>query len=203
MPNYYDNLKNTDIISFRRKLNNATSSAKKSKRPTNCLICNSSSNKFCNSSSNKFCNSHSIPARCLRAISDEGNVKTLNGLTKIPIIDIYKGVNNAGCFRLICQDCDNKVFKDYETLENYHASLDVKILHEIALKNYLKLYYKKTIELSAFPKLQKDLNIQNVLKKILENSERDKKDYFKEFCKTKKNFIKTIKHGELLQNLRI
>lgn len=168
-------------ISFHKALSIGESYAKKITRPRACLICNSTNNRFCNS--------HSVPARCLRAIAKNGDVKVFNGLIKIPAIDDDKGINEAGTFRLICRECDEKVFKDYETFENYPvANPSDKILHEIVLKNYLKYYHKKAIEGEAFPKMLDNLQIpnQNLLEPILKFDDRDKQDAFKSFCKVKK-----------------
>ena len=57
-----------------------------------------------------------------------------------------KGMNNAGTFHLICRDCDNKVFRDYESSDNLLKVPSSKMLAEIALKNYLKLLDKKFVE---------------------------------------------------------
>lgn len=168
-------------INFHKALSMGESFAKKNVKPHNCLICNSSKNPFCNS--------HSVPARCLRAIAINGEVKAFNGLVKIPAVDVDKGVNEAGTFRLICIKCDDEVFKDYETFEKYTDKKPAdKILHEIALKNYLKYYHKKAIEEKVFPKMIDNLQMpnMNILEPILNSGNRDKKDAFKLLCKAKK-----------------
>lgn len=168
-------------INFHKALSMGESFAKKNVRPNNCLICNSSKNPFCNS--------HSVPARCLRAIAINGDVKVFNGLVKIPAVDDDKGVNEAGTFKLICRECDNKVFKDYETFEEYtDEKPSAKVLHEIVLKNYLKFYYKKAVEEKAFPMMLENLHIPNseLLDPILKSGDRDKKDFLKYVYATKK-----------------
>ncbi len=168
-------------INFHKALSMGESFAKKNVKPHNCLICNSSKNPFCNS--------RSVPARCLRAIAINGEVKAFNGLVKIPAVDVDKGVNEAGTFRLICRKCDDEVFKDYETFEKYtDKTPSDKILHEIALKNYLKYYHKKAIEEIVFPKMMEILKLpnMNLLEPILNSGNRDKKDAFKLLCETKK-----------------
>lgn len=168
-------------INFHKALSMGESFAKKIVRPKNCLLCNSTKNPFCNS--------HSVPARCLRAIAINGDVKVFNGLVKIPAIDDDKGVNEAGTFKLICRECDNKVFKDYETFEEYtDEKPSAKVLHEIVLKNYLKFYYKKAVEEKAFPMMLENLHIPNseLLDSILNPGDRDKKDFLKYVYETKK-----------------
>lgn len=168
-------------INFHKALSMGESFAKKNVRPNNCLICNSSKNPFCNS--------HSVPARCLRAIAINGDVKVFNGLVKIPAIDDDKGVNEAGTFRLICRECDDKVFKDYETFEKYSDNNPPdKLLHEIVLKNYLKFYHKKSIEAKAFPKMLENLNLPypDLLEPILNPGGRDKNDFIKSVYEARK-----------------
>lgn len=168
-------------IAFHKAVSKGESFAKKNIRPKTCFICNSSNKQFCKS--------HSIPARCLRAIAEKGKVKVFNGLVKIPSMDDTEGVGEAGTFRLICRECDDKIFKNYETFENYSIKkLSDRILHEIVLKNYLKLYNKKLIEEKAFPEILNNLNMQNIkiLDSILNKGKIDKKDFYKLFCKTKK-----------------
>lgn len=167
-------------ITFHKAFSKGESFAKKNVRPKTCLICNSSNEQFCKS--------HSIPARCLRAIAENGNVKVFNGLVKIPSMDNTKGVGEAGTFRLICRECDDKTFKNYETFEKYSNNLSDRTLHEIVLKNYLKLYKKKLIEEKAFPEILNNLSMQNIkiLDPILNTGKIDKKDFYKLFCKTKK-----------------
>lgn len=176
-----DSLSSEQNINFHKALSISESYAKKLVRPETCLICNSRKKPFCNS--------HSVPARCLRAIAEKGDVKVFNGLVKIPAVDDDKGINEAGTFRLICRECDDRVFKEYETFEKYtDKTPSDKILHEIALKNYLKYYHKKAIEEIVFPKMMEILKLpnMNLLEPILNPGNRDKKDAFKLLCETKK-----------------
>lgn len=44
---------------------------------------------------------------------------TLNTLVDNPLMDTEKGVEEAGTFHLICNECDSKIFSDYENPDNY------------------------------------------------------------------------------------
>ena len=76
---------------------------------------------YCRKEVSSFCNSHSIPEFCLRNITDDGMVLTLNSLINIPIIKKESGVGQTGTFQIICRDCDSKVFSDYENPDNYSS----------------------------------------------------------------------------------
>lgn len=105
-----------------------------------------------------FCNSHSLPAFCLRKVSLNGNVCTLNSLVENPLIEDEKGVNKSGTFHMICNTCDGLLFSDYENPSNYANEPTQKMLKQIALKNSLKLISKRLMEIQLFsqPEFQKD-----------------------------------------------
>ena len=65
---------------------------------------------FCGKSVTSFCNSHSVPRFCLENIATNGDVLTLNTVVDNPLMDTENGVNKAGTFHLICNDCDSKIF---------------------------------------------------------------------------------------------
>lgn len=52
---------------------------------------------------------------CLKNIAVDGKLLKANGLVGADIIDVEKGINNSGTFCFICNECDSKVFQDYET----------------------------------------------------------------------------------------
>lgn len=66
-----------------------------------------------------FCNSYSIPRMCLKNIAVDGKVLQANGLVGANIIDVEKEINNSGTFRFICNECDSKVFQDYENPDGW------------------------------------------------------------------------------------
>lgn len=49
-------------------------------------------------------------------------------------MDTENGVNKAGTFHLICNDCDSKIFSDYENPDNYSNQPTQKMIAQMALK---------------------------------------------------------------------
>ena len=120
---------------------------KNTKRP-HCYLCG----QACSS----FCNSHSIPRFVLKRIASHGKVvsildRELNPLANLP------GVNNAGTFQIICHDCDNTQFQKYEDAQSYNAAPTDVSLAQIALKNYLHLISKRTLENETYQLLEQQL----------------------------------------------
>lgn len=130
---------NKDIINNKKKINKILSDARKQSKNDRCIVCGKKVDSFCNS--------HTVPAFCLKTISDKGKIYNANKIIGIPIIEKEKGVKNSGTFHLICNKCDNEIFQDYENPENYNKNVNGKILAEIAMKNYLKFIYKRNMEL--------------------------------------------------------
>lgn len=94
-----------------------------------------------------LCKSHSVPRSFLANISENGHVRTFNSMTEVIGIDTEDGVGKAGTFKMICGKCDGTIFHTYENEENYDRSPpSQRILAEIAMKNYLKLIYKRLLE---------------------------------------------------------
>ena len=140
-------------INFHKALSMGESFAKKNVRPNNCLICNSSKNPFCNS--------HSVPARCLRAIAINGDVKVFNGLVKIPAVDDDKGVNEAGTFKLICRECDNKAEEGQVfNLIRKTTGLSIKEMAEILTIKSDRYSY---LEKNGRPSLQEMIKLYDIL----------------------------------------
>ena len=116
---------------------------------------------YCNKPVESFCKSHSVPQFCLRNIASNGDVLTLNAVIDNPIIDIEKGIGEAGTFRLICRECDSTIFSDYENPDNYNTIPTSKMIAQMALKNNLKLISKRLIEIEFY----------NILSTILKNGQ--------------------------------
>ena len=62
-------------------------------------------------------------------------------------------MNEAGTFYLLCNNCDGKVFKDYESLENYEQIPTIKMLSQIDMKNNLKNISKRLTEIKLYKKV--------------------------------------------------
>lgn len=105
--------------------------------------------ELCNENCGSFCNSHSIPRFVLERIAKNGMLSmTLQG--EIPTIDSEIGLNKTGVFHLICPNCDNITFKEYENPQSYNHLPTQKILAQIALKNYLQMVSKRNIEYELY-----------------------------------------------------
>ncbi|WP_297158941.1 hypothetical protein [uncultured Desulfovibrio sp.] len=91
------------------------------------------------------CNSHFVPKSYLKNIAENGEVFLSHKAMNVDIIEQSMGLNSTGTFRLICRDCDNTIFKDYENF-NYDSQPDAKILAQIALKNFLKFIDKRRMD---------------------------------------------------------
>ena len=105
---------------------------------------------YCGKKVSSFCNSHFVPAFCLRNIADNGKVNYMNTIIDLPVLKENKGVKDSGTFRLICRDCDSKIFQDYENPDNYNASPSMKMLSQISMKNNLKFIEKRRSELELY-----------------------------------------------------
>ena len=139
---------------------------------------------YCGREVDSFCNSHSIPAFCLKNISSDGEVLTLNALVDNPLLEDKKGVKKAGTFQLICRECDSKIFSDYENPDNYGSMPTDKMIAQMALKNYMKVISKRLLENEIFRMIQSEagelstqkINVNNMdLKEYIDGYEHAKK----------------------------
>ena len=142
---------------------------------------------YCGKEVSSFCNSHSVPAFCLRNISEDGNVLTLNALIDNPLFDREKGIKKAGTFQLICRDCDSKIFAEYENPDNYISKPSPKMIAQMALKNNLKLISKRLIEIEMYRIGQEAAGRKSEYFDVkTEISEIDLKEYIAGYQKAKK-----------------
>ena len=129
-------------FSYKKKMSKINREARQAAKRDTCYFCG----KPCTS----FCNSHSIPRFCLKNIATKGDVLTLNTLVDNPLMDTEKGVEEAGTFHLICNECDSKIFSDYENPDNYTTQPTPKMISQMALKNALKSISKRLFEIELF-----------------------------------------------------
>lgn len=163
-----------EVVKIRRQ-----ESRIKKYHPNSCKYCHA---KFIGSQPKKICNSHSIPRFILRGIGN--NLNNINTFVHFPWEDPLEGVNSAGTFRLLCTECDGRLFQEYENPLLYDVSFlatcnKQKIMNEIAMKNYLfsmylhlneELYYKQEycsfdelkIEEKVYLKKQMDIENENI-----------------------------------------
>lgn len=112
--------------------------ARQKAKEENCELCG----KKCSS----FCNSHSLPRFILKEMSKNGKVISGHALFASEPNVKETGLNNCLTFDFICDDCDNKYFKNYENIKSADEPVTSVIMNEIALKNHLKYLYKRKFD---------------------------------------------------------
>lgn len=168
----------SNLIAYNKKINSLIKKSRQEAKRTHCIYCG----KECSS----FCNSHSVPKFCLKNISLNGYVYYSGNLVDIPLLDLdkAKGINEAGTFKLICRECDSKIFSDYEDPDNYSDIPTNKMLSQIAMKNYLRNIAKRDIEIALYRNLEKEMGYDfSALQYI---NYLDREEYFKGFSYAKK-----------------
>lgn len=142
---------------------------------------------FCGENVGSYCNSHSIPAFCLRNIATSGDVMSINLLIDNPLLKKESGINNAGTFKLICRDCDSKIFSDYENPDNYLSQPTQKMLAQIALKNNLKSISKRLFEIELYKIIESEnINATDLCQSKNYVNNLDLREYIIGFNKAKK-----------------
>ena len=94
-----------------------------------------------------LCKSHFAPKSFLKNISLNGKVDTFFALYPQGTFPESDGISKAGTFKMICRDCDNKIFRTYENPDNLKQLPTQKMMAEIAMKNYLKFLKKRHVEI--------------------------------------------------------
>ena len=135
-------MSNEDIINARKQVSKINRESRNSAKLNYCL--------YCGKRTNRFCNSHSVPQFVLKNIDKEGKVDYFNSLFHLPLMNNDVGISEAGTFHLLCRECDNNVFSDYEDQEKINQYPSQKILTEIALKNYLVFLGKRYFEIELY-----------------------------------------------------
>lgn len=156
-------------VGIRKFTSRITRKAKDSAKPAYCMICG----KECTS----FCKSHSVPQFALKVIAKNGKIcQTISD--EILLHGQAIGVGKAGTFFLICQNCDNTRFQQYESPDAYNVIPPDQILAQIALKNYVQMLSKRNEEGALYSLLGKRFNNKKDftnMKQLI--GELDKTDY--------------------------
>lgn len=155
MNNYYKTLNleglgpktKEDYIYFNKYISSLNS--KKSTKEKRCFICNKKNIKYCNS--------HTIPQFILRNITQNGKLLNTQIFNSAKLLNKETGVNNSQVFHCICSDCDNKIFKEYETKENYQVEPNQLMLKQIALKNHISRFCKHNEEKHTYSNILKEI----------------------------------------------
>lgn len=149
-----DDASKDDIIQFRKKLSELLKQARTNAKHDSCLLCGKKVDGFCNS--------HAIPQMCLKNIASDGKLDSIFSFLDSDVFDRDTGINNAGTFHIICNDCDNRSFQKYENVKSYihNPQDDIELINQIALKTILRDIYKHELELEMF-KLMPDFARKN------------------------------------------
>lgn len=157
-----------------------------------------------------FCNSHNIPRFCLENIGVDGRVTGPNAILGLPSMGVSIGkesigISEAGTFRIICKECDSKIFQEYEDPTNYFEQVPPtqKMLAEIAMKNYLKFISKRKLEIAIAGKVLKQCPTQGIeahfikleCETRLKTSKIDLEAYINEYNRAKKFANKNDSNG--------
>lgn len=163
-------MKNIDKVKLRKMLQKYMKQAQSEAKSDHCLLCGKSLTSFCNS--------HSVPKFSLKSIAENGEVVLASKLMENEISDEKSGVNKSGTFHLICDNCDNSFFQDYESKEKLIEGVTDKMLAEIAVKNILLQLNKRYTERHLYRILQQELHMFENDEELYDTVELDIKDYY-------------------------
>ena len=170
-----------NLIEERMQISDSISVARSRSKPNKCILCGKTKTSFCNS--------HSIPQMSLKAIAEDGKLllaSFLMGKEVSEVFDFERGVKNSGTFHFICNECDAKYFRDYENLDNLLKMPTDKMLAEIALKNFLLHFKKKSFEIELYNYIQEKSHIYNNLDNFQKINKKDLDEYENEYLMHKK-----------------
>lgn len=111
---------------------------------------------ICGKKVTSFCKSHSIPSYILKGIANNGEITI--GRDFVSPNKEKNGIRNTLLFSCICNDCDNTYFQEYENDSLVNNKVTDIIINEIAIKNYLRHYYKRLEEQKLYELLIKKNN---------------------------------------------
>lgn len=170
-------------VEYRKTINDLISDGRKLTKGTSCMVCKKEVKGFCNS--------HSLPAFCLKNIAENGQVYGVNVFIGFSLLNIDKGVKQAGTFKCICRECDSKIFYEYENPDNYINSPTPKMITQIAMKDYLRQIGKKLEENGMYQIALKQIdNKKSVINHRLDINEIDMEEHKAGFKKAKRRLEK-------------
>lgn len=179
-----------NFVEINKQMTRHIKQARENAKGTTCI--------YCGKPVSSFCNSHNIPAFCLRNIDSDGMVLTVNSIVEFPFyFKEDSGINNAGTFHIICEDCDNTIFQEYENPDVYNIKPLHKILAAIALKSSLKYIYKRKVEIEQY-KLMQTIKDAPRFTQTNEVNTLDLQDYLMDFNKAKKYLNNNYNDGYYL-----
>lgn len=140
---------------------------------------------WCGEKITRFCNSHSVPEFILKNIDCNGKLDCFNTIINLPFINIEKGRNEAGTFKLLCRECDGQIFQDYEDENKLRNIPPNRMLAEIAVKNDLVMLNKRFIEQELYGLLEEKKPTIS-FSQTKEAIDLDKKDFLYDYERAKK-----------------
>lgn len=204
--NFFDRMQMSkeEKVEIRKQYSFFKSQASERSKPKKCLICG----KECTS----FCKSHTIPQFVLKKIDSDGELVLGTSFYNIPFLKENVGIKKTLLFNIICDECDNTKFQDYENPKAYSSVITKEMLRQIALKNCLSMYGKRLIELNqyllAIESYKEDELMDttsktiNVLSNIIPNilvTKQDLKDYDKDI----KNILRNKTEYYLIDEIEL
>lgn len=171
----------------KKELNKLKKTSRENLRSTlkSCFYCGS--NYDGKVKSKGVCDSHTIPESILLNMETERNknrvVGTISSLRDNFNYKKVDGTKRLGTFKLICRDCDSKIFKESENMEILENIEDLtpstvqKVLNQLALKIRLKDYHFYNVDNlynnSEFKNRMTEINVKT--SKLLIDKEISKK----------------------------
>ena len=173
-------------IRFLKKYSEITKIADKESKKDHCLLCG----KKCQS----FCKSHIIPQFVLNNIAENGYLyRGLDVFVKeTSHINDLRGINNTWTFKVICNECDQKYFKDYESEMALVQPPTTRIMAEIGLKSTMMMIAKRYHEISFYNQVASKIHNKELLD---EEQNLDVRDFLFDFKRLKKIIDKNLKSG--------
>lgn len=165
------------VIEARKQYSKLINKSKQQAKKSECL--------WCGKKITRFCESHSLPQCVLRNIDMEGKVDYFNSMLNIPLINSDKGIKEAGIFKLLCRECDGKIFRDYEDLEALCDRPSEIMLEEIALKNVLMMLNKRYLEIQLFNNMRNEYKMPYPYDVKQKANSLDERDFWWDFIRIK------------------
>lgn len=166
-----------DIIKARKQYTKLMSKSRQQAKKSECL--------WCGAKITRFCNSHSVPQCVLKNIDIDGKLDYFNSMLNIPLINSDKGVSEAGTFKLLCRECDSRIFQEYENLDALCNKPSESALEEIALKNILMMLNKRYIEIQLFNNMKSEFRMPYPYEVKQEANSLDERDFWWDFIRIK------------------
>lgn len=180
-----------DIDELLYAINHPTEEQKRQRRREFYQILRSAKPKQCINCGEKvqLCHSHFVPRYVLKNIAVNGEVKSYFSLMESSALPEKYGLKNAGTFQAICHKCDQELFTEYETPENYNDIPTQKMLAQIVLKNYIQFVHKRRVDIVWGLYLLRNGNVSPKITHYFQNKRADLKRYEKCFINAKKRSL--------------